>query len=266
MSGEFQSARNLVATGALLGFAFAAPLLLLGGPWWILVVGPAVGALIGATRLRPLLWLGVAATALVVLILALTPVMERPVRSLIRADQATGAPLDAAVVLSEGVTSEGFIPSSAVNRLLSGIALVRAGDAPALVVMGVSKEYAGVEHFSEADQRRLLALADPGVPVHFVPLVRTTREEALATQQLAREHGWGRIAVVTSPTHTRRACAVFEGVGLSVRCVPADARDGIPPTTFDIHARFTAFYLWGYETAAIALYRSRGWIANPYAR
>ena len=41
---------------------------------------------------------------------------------------------------------------------------------------------------------------------------------------IARVKHLATLAVVTSPMHTRRACATFEAVGLRVVCVPAAVR------------------------------------------
>ena len=55
-----------------------------------------------------------------------------------------------------------------------------------------------------------------------------TRDEALALARLCNERGWKRVLVVTSPYHTRRACAAVEHEGLSVVCSPS------AETNFDI--------------------------------
>jgi uncharacterized SAM-binding protein YcdF (DUF218 family) len=65
---------------------------------------------------------------------------------------------------------------------------------------------------------------------------------------------------VTSPTHSRRACAALEREDLEVVCVPA------VETRFDMPAldhpgdRLTAFDKIMHERAGLWLYARRGWI------
>jgi uncharacterized SAM-binding protein YcdF (DUF218 family) len=66
--------------------------------------------------------------------------------------------------------------------------------------------------------------------------------------------------VVTSPTHSRRACAAFEREGLAVVCVPA------VETQFDVESlekpndRVRAFGPVIHERLGLLVYRRRGWI------
>jgi uncharacterized SAM-binding protein YcdF (DUF218 family) len=82
----------------------------------------------------------------------------------------------------------------------------------------------------------------------------------LRMKRVADARGWRRIAVVTSPLHTRRACATFEAVGFQVLCVPAALRgSGLDPQSIP-EDRFRGFRLWLYETFATNSYKRRGWI------
>jgi len=114
---------------------------------------------------------------------------------------------------------------------------------------------------SEADQRALVALAAPQVSVRFVRDVHSTHDEALAFAALARTHGWRRVAVVTSPAHTRRACGALETAGLSVECRPAAPRDYSLRYLDSGGSRRLAFIDVLYELTATVLYRVRGWMA-----
>ena len=68
------------------------------------------------------------------------------------------------------------------------------------------------------------------------------------------------LAVVTSPMHTRRACATFEAVGVGVVCVPAEVREsGLHPDA-NAEDRLRAFRSLLYELFASSSYKSRGWI------
>jgi uncharacterized SAM-binding protein YcdF (DUF218 family) len=66
--------------------------------------------------------------------------------------------------------------------------------------------------------------------------------------------------VVTSPFHSRRACAVFEKVGFAVACLPADSRDLPVSRIITPKDRLRAFQLWIYEVAGDIRYRQRGWL------
>jgi uncharacterized SAM-binding protein YcdF (DUF218 family) len=95
-----------------------------------------------------------------------------------------------------------------------------------------------------------------------VDSVHTTRDEAVNAWRLLSPRGASRVAVVTSPLHTRRACAAFEQVGFTVTCVPAVSR------VYSVNAadtgadRLVLFREWLYERAAWIEYRARGWVTN----
>jgi uncharacterized SAM-binding protein YcdF (DUF218 family) len=93
--------------------------------------------------------------------------------------------------------------------------------------------------------------------------VGDTRQEAVAVGELCRARGFARLLVVTSPTHSRRACAALEREGLSVTCVPAIE------TQFDLETldypgdRVKAFSAVMHERLGLWLYRGRGWLKEP---
>ena len=111
-----------------------------------------------------------------------------------------------------------------------------------------------------ADLTRVATMALPPGAVIFVDSIETTRTEALRMWSIAKPRHWNTVALVTSPLHTRRACATFEAVGFRVICVPARVRE----SGLDRHSipedRFRAFRLWLYERFATDTYRRRGWI------
>jgi uncharacterized SAM-binding protein YcdF (DUF218 family) len=111
-----------------------------------------------------------------------------------------------------------------------------------------------------ADLQSIVAFAGAATRVIFVDSVVTTRTEATRTAAIARANRWSTVAVVTSPMHTRRACATFEAVGLRVVCVPAAVREsGLYPGA-NAEDRLRAFRSWLYEMFASSSYKSRGWI------
>jgi uncharacterized SAM-binding protein YcdF (DUF218 family) len=233
---------------------------LLRRPELILYVPSAlVGSLLAVTRLRPLLWIAAAIIALLCILVAYTPIVSPLARPLIRRDSIP-ARVDAVAVLSAGITPDGMMRGETLDRLLTGVALNRRGIAPALLVSRERRDYAGGPISDSVDLQNVTALAAPTTPIIFVDSIFTTRTEALRMKTIAQKHGWTTLAVVTSPMHTRRACATFEAVGFKVVCVPAAIREsGLHPGS-GAQDRLRAFRSWLYETFATDSYRRRGWI------
>lgn len=258
-------ARHAV-TGAILGTlcAVAAHVLgvqqLLRTPGLVLYIpAAAMGAIIGATRLRPLLWIAAAIIALICIALAYTPIVSTLAGQVVRRDQIP-ARVDAIAVLSAGLTPDGMMRSETLDRLLTGLALAKQGVGQTLLISREKINFGDKLVSDSADQQSLLALAQPSAQIIFIDSVVTTRTEALRMKAIAQAHGWLRIAVVTSPMHTRRACATFERVGFNVACVPAAVRGSGVHDGSSAEDRLRAFRSWLYETFATSSYRRRGWI------
>lgn len=194
------------------------------------------------------------------LIVALSQVVSGPASRWVRADSLPANPIDAVVVLSSGVRQDSSIDTDAVDRLLAGIALVKAGTAPRLITTRTAVEFDGHIATSDADQLRLIRLAGVEAGWTVVDSVHSTRDEAVRIAQQLLAAGQRTIAVVTSPMHTRRACQVFEAVGFRVYCVPArehDARTWHPKSPND---RITASREYLYERLGMVKYRWKGWL------
>lgn len=258
-------ARHAV-TGAVLGAlcAVAAHVLgvpqLLRRPDLVLYIPAALlGAVLGVTRLRPLLWIAAGIVALTCIAVAYTPLVSAMARPLIRRDSIP-ARVDAIAVLSNGLTPDGMMRGETLDRLLSGVMLAKRGVAPALLVSVEQRAFNGASVTDSADLRSVIAFAGLATAATLVDSVTSTRTEALRMRAIARANGWKTLAVVTSPLHTRRACATFEAVGFKVVCVPAALRgNGLYPGS-NAEDRLRAFRSWLYETFATDSYRRRGWI------
>ncbi|HUQ47357.1 MAG TPA: YdcF family protein [Gemmatimonadaceae bacterium] len=217
-----------------------------------------LGALLFLTRPgRILAWIQ-GLLMILLLVVAYTPAVVGSARMLIRSDPVPTR-VDAVVVLSAGVSVDGFLQAQGLDRLLTGLALIRRGVAPLLIVTREERDLGERTVSAAADQDNLIALA--GV-VKFVatPLAASTHDEAMAVKNIADRSGWKRIILVTSPFHTKRACATFEHVGLAVSCVPSDSRDIAIHSLASPRDRVSAFSTWIYELAATLQYRRRGWI------
>lgn len=220
-----------------------------------------LGGLLGATRYRVILWLAGGALALLFAVVAFSPVIVQPARALVRSDPMPSPPLtlDAIVVLSGGITMDGLVGYSGIERLISGIRLARSTGTSRLVTTRV-RHPDNLEASSDDDQKRLVQLMGPGMRLFIVPDVFSTRDEALRVRELAARQGWARVAVVTSPSHSRRACGTFEKAGLRVTCVPAESRELSFATLSSPGDRIEAFQLWVYEMAGTINYRLKGWL------
>jgi uncharacterized SAM-binding protein YcdF (DUF218 family) len=224
----------------------------------LLIPAALVGAVLGITRLRPVLLIVGGVLALIAIAVAYTPLVSALARPLIRRDQIP-ARVDAIAILSAGFTSDGMMRGETVQRLLSGLMLAKQGLVPVMLV-SMERSSNGEPVSDSADIARVIALAGEGIRTILVDSVTTTRTEALRMRAIARANGWQTLAVVTSPLHTRRACATFESVGLKVVCVPAAVRgSGLTPGSIP-EDRFRDFRSWLYETFAADSYRRRGWI------
>jgi uncharacterized SAM-binding protein YcdF (DUF218 family) len=262
-------ARHVLA-GAVLGTLCAVCAQVLGvqqllrRPELALYVPAAIiGAILGATRLRPLLWMAAGVIALLCIVVAYTPIVSALAEPFIRRDSIPPR-VDAIAVLSGGFTPDGMVDSETLDRLLSGLALARRGLAPVMLVSRERKDLGGKSVSDSADLRNVTALFGAPTPTIFVDSVTTTRTEALRMRAIARANGWETLAVVTSPLHTRRACATFEAVGFKVVCVPAAVREsGLSPGS-NAEDRLHAFRSWLYETFATDSYRRRGWIPQSF--
>lgn len=259
-----------LVTGALSAIAMAAAWAALGELGLDAILGTAAsdwywlalvaGALLGAIGRE-----GIAATiaAVVVglmLVVAWVPGPAALGRKLIRTDALPTRPVDAIVVLSAAVTDDALLSPIATDRLLEGSRLIRAGVSRRLVVSRVAAEVDGKAVTSDADQRAVLRLVGVEPELHILSPAGTTRLEAVRMEELATRQGWRSVVVVTSPSHTRRACAAFEAVGLEVTCRPSRDRQvawGALDSTGD---RTRAFGQWLYETLGWWEYRVRGWI------
>jgi uncharacterized SAM-binding protein YcdF (DUF218 family) len=263
---RYQSVARQVATGAILGLLCAIAAYMLGVQQLtrrpeisFFLPAALVGAALGATRLRRLLWIGAGLLSALCVMIAYTPLVRVAAHPMVRSDPLSEH-VDAIAALSAGVTPDGLARSESLDRLLSAIELQRQGIAPTLMVSRERARLGTRTVTDSADLARIAGLTGSAPAILFVDSIFTTRTEALQMKKTADARGWQRIAVVTSPMHSRRACATFEAVGFQVVCVPAQLRG----SGMDLHStpedRFRGFRSWLYETFATDSYRRRGWI------
>jgi uncharacterized SAM-binding protein YcdF (DUF218 family) len=253
--------------GITLGVGIWILLLTLGVPW-MLHLGGFDGLLPSAIIFGLFGWFGLrgvtvavgAALSVVLLVVAYTPIVTRPVHALIRNDPLPPS-ADAVMALSAGVNDDGTISPPSVDRLVKAIELVTQGVAPILVVSREVYLLDGKTVSSRQEQERIIGLSRPGLSHMIVAgVTHSTHDEALRARDLFRSNNWKRIIVVTSPTHTRRACATFEKAGVVVSCAASENRDVALGRLTDPFERVKAFQLLLYETAGTIRYRQLGWL------
>ncbi len=177
----------------------------------------------------------------------------------IRQDPFPKGQVQAVVVLSSNLNGDGVLDEAGTDRLLWGLGLVKRESIPLLVTTRfASPDDPAVT--TDADQGRLIALAQPSARWVAVGPVNDTHDEALRTAALAKKEGFTRVAVVTSPMHTRRACAVFEAAGLTVTCVPSASGEAAVRSLRTARDRVRTVRQGLYETIGTTYYRLRGWL------
>ena len=280
MKNEISSAGRLdssgrgvmIATNALLG-VLAALVIAQLAPWGDGdKAGTGVGILVGAAagivagrRTRPKLLIGLEVALLAIyLLIALTPIMTPVTGHWVRNDALPADTLDAIVALSAGVKSDSALNSTAADRLISALELMREGRARRLVTTRQVEDYGWGWRSrvinSDVDQRRLISLASVAGVWIVVDSVHTTRDEAVRSAARLLPEGARSIIVVTSPMHTRRACATFEAVGFRVVCRASRERDFATNPPVGNRDRLAALRAFGYEQLGMIKYRVRGWL------
>lgn len=177
---------------------------------------------------------------------------------------------DAIVVLGGGRRpglGTGYGPDlgEGADRVRHAARLFHAGKAEWIVASGGCALCVD-EIYPEARAMRDL-LVDLGVPAERVLLEqesRNTRGNALGTAELLRARGFGKVLLVTSAFHMRRALAAFRAVGVEAILAPTDFRmiaankPGLLVWLPDAEA-LSASMLAIKEYLGLAVYWWRGW-------
>lgn len=221
----------------------------------LLLAAGLLGALVGLTRARIVLWAAAVLISAGILVVMYTPLARVLVHSLLRSDPLQR--VDAVVVLSSDVWSDGNLENQAQRRLLHAYELLAQRYAPRLILTRLGlKDRASSVPTVQAQLRRL----GLSYPIEDVGPVLNTRDEAAAIRDLMRRRGWQRVLLVTNPLHMRRAAATFEKTGVPVLCSPC------PEGSYDLTAlkdprhRILAFRDWLHEAIGFQVYRVRGWL------
>lgn len=209
----------------------------------------------GAGRVRRAAGALLGLEAAVFLVLAGTPLAPKALIAYAARDAPSQA--DLIVVLSSGGTFRHLGPTGR-ERLLHGLTMYADGRGRQLMFTGSG--YAEHNGFDGAalDLMRRLGIDIPVLPFHHLDPARIdTHAEALSVAALAPPGGWGKVVVVTSPAHTRRAVMAFRAVGLDAYVEPSSTL--VRAVMWSPVERLEAFRSLSFELIALAWYRWRGW-------
>jgi uncharacterized SAM-binding protein YcdF (DUF218 family) len=228
--------------------------------WWhdVHVLVPVLAAAAALTWSWPLLrraWTGAAIVlSMVWLAAAFTPLSRALETGLVRRDAP--APADAVFVLASSIQKDGELSTTAMSRLLHGLELIGAGQSRHLVLSELRPPARSYAEPARALIEHLRLAAD----LATVGPVDNTHDEAVLVARLSRERGWKRLLVVTSPVHSRRACAAFEKAGVEVTCTPSVETRYDLETLHEPADRLIAFGAALHERLGLWIYARRGWI------
>lgn len=251
--------------GAALATLAWAGMLILGVPqifgyegWDGLLYAAIAGLIIGFTPLRRLLWIWAGLLMIIILVIGFTPLIDAAVRDWVRHDPDPLHPPDAVLVFSGSVSDDGHIGQESVDRLLTGLGYAQQWRKPLVISTVRPPNHPGVS--STIDQNRVIGVAADSLELIRTDSVKSTHDEALAMAVIGKQRGWHTIAVVTSPLHTRRACATVAHTGFTVICLPSELRSYSVALMTGPSDRLAAFGDWVYERLGWLKYDWQGWI------
>lgn len=157
----------------------------------------------------------------------------------------------------------GFDARESVDRLLAGVALVRAGKADVLLIGGGAAGDEGPQISEYAAAKDWLESWNLPVTIEHLGILKNTYEEVRAAKRLMEERQWQSIILVTSASHIRRAEAVCQSMGIDNATLIACDFHSIPPPSWSLipelrHLSILRLYL--YEQVGWLIYRWKGWI------
>ena len=218
-----------------------------------------LGAALAITRFRAVVDASAGLFLAIVVMVGFTPLLRPGVQALIVDEPLPPGGADAVVVLSAGLSQDGYLSPAGTERLIHAVELLERGTAPTIVTTRLRRPVGSGTVTSDTDQARLIALAPASIRHLVVDSVHTTRDEAVQVAALARREGWRHLIVVTSPMHTRRACAAFRHVGLSITCSASPSREVAVRTLRHPGERWHALSPWAHEVIGWWWYGVKGW-------
>ncbi len=192
-------------------------------PWlWLVVTVAGAVALSLSALTRRILTVFSGLIAALLLICLLTPIL-RPLEAAL---DVTEAPVkaDAIVTLGAGMRcGANQLESASQARVVTALQLWRQGYAPTVTFSDTKGLWPDCDSLATVARETARQLDGPGDGPNLLvlPDVHSTRDEAQAVAKLARERGWKRVLIVTSPSHSRRARTTFQQLKLNASVVAA---------------------------------------------
>ena len=216
-----------------------------------------LGVLLGPGRGRALAVLSLLAVEILYGVVAVSPLTARLTKGMPR-DDLSPEHADAVFVFGSSVYKNGEMSDVALARLVHGLEVLSAGQAPRIVLSELRSPHAkygppAAKLMSRLGIKRELLTVGPVVNSH---------DEAVLVGKLSREKGWKSIVAVTSPLHSRRACAALEHQGLKVICSPSIESHYDLESLSHAQDRLLAFGAAMHERLGAWVYKRRGWIAE----
>ncbi len=167
-------------------------------------------------------------------------------------------PSDCIILLGGGVTPDGRLSSSSLERTLSAAILFRQGLAQTMIIStGIVQKKS--PFFSEAKimQEVLLSLGIPESAMLLEEQSRRTAENAREVSRLMKKFNYDDALLVTSSTHMPRSLLSFRKYGITIHPAPVPSSLENDCSFF---ARIELFRAVCHEYAGMLYYRARGWI------
>jgi len=218
---------------------------------------------------------GVLAAGIAVLWIASTPLFANWLYSELESAYPPVAiellpPADVAIVLG-GAVGRSLPPrlapdaSEAVDRVLHGARLFRAGKVEAILVSGGNLPWlTASEPEAEMIADLLVELGVPPSAIVVETESRNTRENAVNSAAIVAAENWRSALLVTSAAHMPRALAAFQKAGVAVTPASTDVRVTFPLYESVLDLLPSAGALAGTSDAikellGMLVYRMRGW-------
>lgn len=167
-------------------------------------------------------------------------------------------PSDCIVLLGGGVTPDGQLSTSSLERTTAAAIFFRKGLAPKIIIStGVTLKRAPHLSESKAMGETLTALGIPEEVILLEEQSRRTAENAREVSRLMKEMGCRDALLVTSAFHMKRSLLSFAKHGVKVHPAPVPSALDTDRSFF---ARIRLFDVVCHEYLGMLYYRLRGWV------
>lgn len=146
---------------------------------------------------------------------------------------------DVIVILGGGTYNSGVLKPASYKRLIAGYRLHLRTGIPIVLSGGAAT---GIVPEAVVMKRILLDLGIDGSYIYTDTKSRDTRENAVYVKRICRDLGCGRIILITSAFHMKRALMTFRKEGLEVTPYPTDFRFEGRYNLYSLFPKHSVFY------------------------